>query len=123
MILPKTPKTAPKSLTQAARAALYKLQQGMSPTINPQSSARGNVGDSRSETPVDWMLDALCAQVGTEMFFPDKGGSSKDAKRICDACPVRQQCLEYALANAENYGIWGGMSERERRALRRGHAA
>lgn len=64
-----------------------------------------------------WTGDALCAQVATEMFFPEKGGSTKDAKRICGDCPVREACLEYALENGERFGIWGGLSERERRAL------
>lgn len=69
--------------------------------------------------PLAWQDDALCAQVGTEMFFPDKGGSTRDAKRICADCPVRRQCLEYALAMDENpVGIWGGTSTRDRRKMR-----
>lgn len=66
---------------------------------------------------LEWEADALCAQVGTEMFFPEKGGTTRDAKRICDDCPVRQDCLDYALTNDVRHGVWGGLSERERRAL------
>ncbi|CAG7844815.1 Transcriptional regulator WhiB [Pseudoclavibacter triregionum] len=67
-----------------------------------------------------WQADALCAQVDPEAFFPEKGGSTRDAKRICSSCEVRAECLEWALENDERFGIWGGLSERERRKLRRG---
>jgi WhiB family redox-sensing transcriptional regulator len=66
-----------------------------------------------------WQTDALCAQTDPEAFFPEKGGSTRDAKKICSGCEVRSECLEYALANDERFGIWGGLSERERRKLRR----
>lgn len=66
-----------------------------------------------------WQAEALCAQTDPEAFFPEKGGSTRDAKRICTGCQVRAECLEYALQNDERFGIWGGLSERERRKLRR----
>jgi WhiB family redox-sensing transcriptional regulator len=66
-----------------------------------------------------WQERALCAQTDPEAFFPEKGGSTREAKKICSQCPVRAECLEYALANDERFGIWGGLSERERRRLRR----
>mgnify|MGYP000911190571 FL=1 len=66
-----------------------------------------------------WQTDALCAQTDPEAFFPEKGGSTRDAKRICTLCDVRGECLEYALQNDERFGIWGGLSERERRKLKR----
>ena len=67
-----------------------------------------------------WQDRALCAQTAPEAFFPEKGGSTREAKRICLGCEVRGECLEYALANDERFGIWGGLSERERRRLKRG---
>jgi WhiB family redox-sensing transcriptional regulator len=67
----------------------------------------------------DWQENALCAQTDPEAFFPEKGGSTREAKRICSGCDVRAECLEYALAHDERFGIWGGLSERERRRLRR----
>jgi WhiB family redox-sensing transcriptional regulator len=70
-------------------------------------------------TPPDWTDLALCAQTDPEVFFPEKGGSTREAKRVCAACDVRAQCLEYALEHEERFGIWGGMSERERRRLYR----
>ena len=66
-----------------------------------------------------WQADALCAQTDPEAFFPEKGGSTREAKRICESCEVRSECLDYALENDERFGIWGGLSERERRKLRR----
>ncbi len=66
-----------------------------------------------------WQADALCSQTDPEAFFPEKGGSTRDAKKICSGCEVKAECLEYALKNDERFGIWGGLSERERRRLRR----
>ena len=67
----------------------------------------------------EWQEQALCAQTDPEAFFPEKGGSTREATRICQACAVRDECLEYALLNDERFGIWGGLSERERRRLKR----
>ena len=79
-----------------------------------------NIGNSGSGNPdLSWQERALCAQTDPEAFFPEKGGSTRDAKRICSGCDVRQQCLDYALANDERFGIWGGLSERERRKLKK----
>jgi WhiB family redox-sensing transcriptional regulator len=66
----------------------------------------------------EWRLDALCAETDPEAFFPEKGGSTREAKRVCTGCAVRAECLESALTNDERFGIWGGLSERERRRLR-----
>ena len=66
-----------------------------------------------------WQGRALCAEVDPEIFFPEKGGSTREPKRVCRACEVRTECLDYALEHDERFGIWGGFSERERRALRR----
>jgi WhiB family redox-sensing transcriptional regulator len=66
-----------------------------------------------------WQADALCAQTDPEAFFPEKGGSTREAKKICTSCEVKAQCLEYALQNDERFGIWGGLSERERRKVRK----
>lgn len=70
----------------------------------------------------EWQEQALCAQVDPDAFFPEKGGSTREAKRICRGCTVRDACLEFALEHDERFGIWGGLSERERRRLRRGLA-
>lgn len=70
-------------------------------------------------TMPDWYDDALCAQTDPELFYPEKGGSVREAKSICASCDVREQCLEEALDHDERFGIWGGLSERERRKLKR----
>jgi WhiB family transcriptional regulator, redox-sensing transcriptional regulator len=69
--------------------------------------------------PLAWQSDALCAQTDPETFFPEKGGTTSPAKKICAACEVKTECLEYALENDERHGIWGGLSEGELRKLRR----
>ena len=66
-----------------------------------------------------WASEARCLQADPDTFFPEKGGSTREAKRICAECEVRTECLEYALENDERFGIWGGLSERERRKLKR----
>jgi WhiB family transcriptional regulator, redox-sensing transcriptional regulator len=66
-----------------------------------------------------WQDRALCAQTDPEAFFPEKGGSTREAKKVCLTCDVRGDCLEYALMNDERFGIWGGLSERERRKLKK----
>ncbi len=66
-----------------------------------------------------WQDAALCAEVGGDMFYPEKGEPSAPAKRVCRACVVRAECLDDALEHEERFGGWGGYSERERRRLRR----
>jgi WhiB family redox-sensing transcriptional regulator len=79
--------------------------------------------DETDLSALRWQDRALCSQTDPESFFPEKGGSTRDAKRVCRSCEVRAECLEYALDHEERFGIWGGFSERERRVLRRGRAA
>ncbi|MDH6196772.1 WhiB family redox-sensing transcriptional regulator [Mycobacterium frederiksbergense] len=93
----------------------------MGATGRPQLSLVPDQIDVDPETEDDqWQERALCAQTDPEAFFPEKGGSTREAKRICQGCEVRDACLEYALAHDERFGIWGGLSERERRRLKRG---
>lgn len=67
----------------------------------------------------DWTRRAVCAQTDPEAFFPERGGSNRAAKAICKGCPVIDQCLAYALKHDERFGIWGGVAERDRRAMKR----
>ena len=69
-----------------------------------------------------WQEDANCLGVDPDLFFPELGASTREAKEVCRGCVVRQDCLEFALRNGEKFGIWGGLSERERRRLRRQRA-
>jgi WhiB family redox-sensing transcriptional regulator len=71
-----------------------------------------------------WHNRAACLTVeDPSIFFPSRGDSTGQAKAICSGCAVRADCLAFALATRELHGIWGGRSERERRALRRRHGA
>ncbi|MEI8126424.1 MAG: WhiB family transcriptional regulator [Actinomycetota bacterium] len=69
-----------------------------------------------------WQARANCMGVDPDLFFPERGASTREAKEVCKGCVVRDDCLEFALDNGEKFGIWGGMSERERRRLRRARA-
>ncbi|KRC34317.1 MULTISPECIES: WhiB family transcriptional regulator [Oerskovia] len=85
-------------------------------TVAPVLPLFGQVVD---DTLMGWQERALCAQTDPEAFFPEKGGSTREAKKVCTGCEVRSECLEYALEHDERFGIWGGLSERERRKLKR----
>ena len=68
---------------------------------------------------VEWQAQAACKNISQpDIFFPGRGESSAPAKAICAGCPVRAECLDYALSHGERVGIWGGTSERERRRMR-----
>ena len=69
-----------------------------------------------------WQDFANCLGVDPDLFFLERGASTREAKEVCRRCVVRGECLEYALRNGEKFGIWGGMSERERRRIRRQRA-
>ena len=72
-----------------------------------------------NQGPLAWQARANCMGVDPELFFPERGSSTREAKEVCRGCVVRVECLEFAIANSEKFGIWGGMSERERRRVRR----
>lgn len=91
----------------------------MSLTMTDYAASEFVESDQECPEELSWQERALCAQTDPEAFFPEKGGSTREAKRICIGCDVRAECLEYALANDERFGIWGGLSERERRRLKR----
>lgn len=87
---------------------------GDSAAVSPLSVLFG----LESDGVLGWQDQALCAQTDPEAFFPEKGGSTREAKKVCASCEVRSECLDYALQNDERFGIWGGLSERERRRLK-----
>ena len=66
-----------------------------------------------------WRQRAACRGVDPSLFFPGKGDSAPEARRVCAGCPVRDACLEYALVGGETYGIWGGVPELQRKRMRR----
>ena len=66
-----------------------------------------------------WQDAGACRGADADLFFPERGASTRRAKQICSECAVRVECLEYAICTGEKFGIWGGMSERERRRIRK----
>ncbi len=71
--------------------------------------------------PYAWVDQAMCKDISTKEFFPEDGEGVKVIQKVCGGCAVRAECLEYALENRIEHGVWGGASERERkRILRRG---
>ena len=75
--------------------------------------------DALAIEPLGWQDYASCRNTNSDLFFPDRGASTRVAKQICAACQVRVDCLEYAVTRGEKFGIWGGLSERERRKIRK----
>lgn len=68
--------------------------------------------------PPQWMAEALCAEIGSEFFFPEKGGSTANARAVCAMCPVTAECLQFAVDEDLRIGIYGGLSGGQRRKLR-----
>jgi WhiB family transcriptional regulator, redox-sensing transcriptional regulator len=108
-----------QTLRRAGRTDLVTRLTGHAPLKPRITPPRPPEPDEEDGPDLSWQEQALCAQTDPEAFFPDKGGSTRQAKRICMSCTVRVQCLDYALENDERHGIWGGLSERERRHVKK----
>jgi WhiB family transcriptional regulator, redox-sensing transcriptional regulator len=90
------------------------------PTPKPQDDTdllalAVSVGVIRTQT---WRDEGLCAQIDPDLWFPEKGESTRAAKEVCAACPVTEECLAYAMTGEIRFGVWGGTSERERKKLK-----
>ena len=70
-------------------------------------------------TNLDWQADGLCREIGGDLMYPEQWESARAAKSACMACAVRIECLDYALATSQEWGVWGGMTPTQRRALKR----
>lgn len=90
--------------------------------VTPRMS-EGRDGSTGVNYP-EWMSSGLCAETDPEEFYPERGGSTARAKQLCASCPVQLACLTYALDNNEQWGVWGGMSVKDRaKLLRKASAA
>lgn len=67
----------------------------------------------------DWIKHAACRGLDVDIFYPEHGGTARHALAVCRSCPVVRECLDHAMRNDEEHGIWGGMSPRQRRAIGR----
>lgn len=81
-------------------------------------SSHGTTRASKSSSE-EWKLHGVCRTVDPELWFPESSAGGFRAKRMCRSCPVQMECLEYAMANNEVFGIWGGMTTSERKKMRR----
>ncbi|MDE0132413.1 MAG: WhiB family transcriptional regulator [bacterium] len=79
---------------------------------------RRSLIDAMANDQLGWQNYANCLGADTDLFFPERGSSTRKAKAICGMCEVKIECLDFALDNGERFGIWGGLSERERRRVR-----
>lgn len=94
--------------------------------IGPESPIPGaahRLFDSIAKPPPFMDGRELCAQADPDSWFPEKGGSAREAKAVCHQCPLEAACLAFALENEQRFGVWGGHTERERRRLLKRRAA
>lgn len=82
---------------------------------------RGTESPDRSTPPVLEREDRACAGIDPEVFYPDRGDSktAKQARELCGRCPVRQPCLDWAVETRQRWGVWGGTTPEERKAILR----
>ncbi|CAL9588739.1 Transcriptional regulator WhiB [Streptomyces sp. enrichment culture] len=92
------------------------------PRTDDRPAPRAPLALAPADAELSWQESALCAQTGPELFFPEPGSSTREAKFLCGLCDIREACLEYALTHDERFGVWGGLSEQERHELRRRRA-
>ena len=115
-----------------ARVAQTRVGRRSTPQQNPALQATGMcrpinytaIFEAMPKLP-EWIADAPCSQADPELFFPDAHESRANvalAKRVCAACPVRQECLEWALDRGEKFGIYGGLTSTQRRKVLRQRA-
>lgn len=94
---------------------------------DPTEFAMWSTRSKHVDPDIGWQLLGACVGEPVRLFFPERGADANTAKSICATCGVRDQCLEYSLTNGIRYGIWGGLSERQRKVIRaaraRGEAA
>ena len=99
---------------------------GLGATFRPNLEERGSGMSIAAIDIRDWQLRAACRGPAAEFFYPPVAGEARDqrrrreqrAKELCRNCGVRTECLDYAMRTEEPHGVWGGLNEHERRALR-----
>jgi WhiB family transcriptional regulator, redox-sensing transcriptional regulator len=121
-------RTCPKCGTEWTLLVDRPARQSLRPaTCGPcrtQAAHRAHAVDLPvGDQPGPWLFDGLCTQVDTDLFFPEKGGSTREAKAVCRRCPVLAECRDWAVATDQPHGIWGGLTRAERRERNRERAA
>lgn len=100
----------------------YRTEDRSAVRTEDRPARRAALRPAPADAELSWQEAALCAQTGPELFFPEPGSSTREAKFLCGMCEGREACLEYALTHDERFGVWGGLSEQERYALKRRRA-
>lgn len=110
-----------RDIDMAARLILLaeKTTEVYEPTEPATAAQITALGIFDKDTEYHYRDEAVCSGTDPEIFFPEKGGSTREGKKVCLGCPVRAECLQDAMDHDERFGIWGGFSERERRAMKR----
>ena len=103
---------SPRTVVRARRRSLERAE------LPAAEAVAGLLGWSGGGSEA-WRDEALCRQVDPELFFPETGGSARQAKQVCGRCPVRVECLDWAIAHDQRFGVWGGLTVSERMQLRR----
>src|SRR3954451_22777043 len=98
--------------------------QRLEPLLRRNAQQRTAPPPQKGATPVptrnlDWKAEAACRDLPTSIFFPDSESDSGPALAVCATCPVREQCLDFALRTRQHDGVWGGATETERKRIRR----
>lgn len=110
-------------LSEAELAKQRHIQESASIARTAGGAVIKNIIEVSDLDDTSWQNLGNCMGVDPDLFFPERGASAKEAKAVCNSCVVREDCLEYALSNGEKFGIWGGMSERERGRFRKQRTA
>ncbi len=108
------------SLSEVERAKAYYAEQLAAE--REKGSKTASQTEDGNDLAAGWKNYANCLGVDTDLFYPERGASTEEAKAVCQSCVVHEECGTYALNNGEKFGIWGSMSERERRRIRQGRA-
>ena len=112
-----------QGLANRLRHGGYRFDTGETERAAQLREMREHLSSRLRTYQLPWMEEALCAQVDGDLFYPEKGQSTAEAKAVCGRCDVRTECLEYSLQNKERFGVFAGVSERERRKLLKERAA
>jgi WhiB family redox-sensing transcriptional regulator len=88
-------------------------------TVSDVNTSGCTAGNGRQVAGTDWLSEARCHDRETEIFFVRGASKARRAQNICDHCTVRDECLEYAMEQDIEFGVWGGLTERQRRSLGR----
>ena len=108
-----------RATTQVSTVERYEVRElELAPLQLETPTRRHELDADEINNRFAWQAHANCRGADPDLFFPRRGASNRKAKAMCAACVVREQCLEFAISEGERFGLWGGLSERQRRKIR-----